>query len=195
MSEQMTAEAKPLTTQMREYVSRQVGCLSVNTSIAKQNLAVLRRGVGKRPDEAPEAWGIVFADAPAELYGQGQFVSKAEECVYLAMTLYAFASTGLHTLYAKNVSICGALSKLGYQEDSVKKYFYRLMTSHSFQELSFHMKQIISLCKSHDIGLDYGLLAKEVFQWYVSPESRKRVLRTWNQDFYRLNKESKKENK
>lgn len=186
MSEQ---EKVPFTTVMRHYVSQQVGYLSVNNPVAKQNLGILRRGVGHKPDEFPEAWGVVFENAPSELYGQGYSVTKAEECVYTALTLFAFASSGSHTIVASNVSVCDALSKLGYQEDSVKKYFFRLMTARSFSELTFHIKQIVSLCKSHDIGLDYGLLAVEMYKWYAFDDLRKQVLRKWNKDFYRLNKE------
>lgn len=186
MSEQ---ENKPLTAVMREYVSKKVGCLSINSPLAKQQVAMLRRGVGQHPDDVPEIWGCVFEHAPQVLYGQGYYVSKAEECVYTALTLFAFASSGSHTVFSSNVSICDALSKLGYQEDSVKKYFFRLMTAKSFSELTFHIKQIVSLCKSHDIGLDYGLLAVEMYKWYAFDDLRKQVLRKWNKDFYRLNKE------
>ena len=35
-------------------------------SYARAQLAMLRRGVGKKPGDLPELWGILFGDLPEE---------------------------------------------------------------------------------------------------------------------------------
>ena len=69
--------------QIRNYVKKQMEMLAgdagtLDLGSSKAQLAQLRRGVGKRPGELPELWGIFLRNMPEELMGKEGRPSYAE---------------------------------------------------------------------------------------------------------------------
>ena len=59
----------------------------------KALMAIIRRGVSRKPGELPELWGLIFEGMPEELFGK-KSTSYAEWAVYTALTLYALHQQG-----------------------------------------------------------------------------------------------------
>lgn len=60
----------------------------------RAQLAMLRRGVGKKPGDLPELWGILFGDLPEEFLSVSGEPTREEWAVYTALTLYALHQQG-----------------------------------------------------------------------------------------------------
>lgn len=182
------------------YVFGKAQTLLNGSPMSRQNLALLRRGVGHDPDDLPDVWGVVFANAPDVLYGSGSTVTKQEEAVFAALTFFAKHASGSNAkaAYASGVSLAAALSRLKpvgrpvAEDVALCREAQKLMTSKSLSELKAHSQRIISRCHANSIGIDYALLAKDIFWWSLGGDSRKRVLRQWSKDFYGMNKKEAK---
>ena len=74
---------------IRRYVSGKLAEWSAegNETFARAQLAQLRRGIGRRPGDMPELWGILFKDMPQELMAQYGEPTYAEWATYPALTM------------------------------------------------------------------------------------------------------------
>ncbi len=64
-----------------------------DSSAVKAQLAALRRGLGKSPDQDPEVWGMVLNYLPENL-NSGHHITNTEQAVFAALTLYARGAQG-----------------------------------------------------------------------------------------------------
>ncbi len=60
----------------------------------RAELARMRQGIGKRPGDIPELWGMLFADVPEEMEGKWNEPAGVEWAVYTALTLYVLHQQG-----------------------------------------------------------------------------------------------------
>ena len=77
--------------EIRKYVRAQLNLLAkddrtLEQSGAKAQLAQLRRGVGKRPGELPELWGMFLKNMPEELMGRNGDPSYGEWAIEIKIT-------------------------------------------------------------------------------------------------------------
>ena len=164
-------------------------------------LAELRRGVGKKPGELPELWGMIFDCIPEELEGKSG-ASDAEWAVYTALTLYALHCQGSERdMNVKDISVGKAAAGLVESDDDIERVTDRLgpvVTAVSPDDLAYHMRGLVHLLKSKDIPLDYAALAKDLYL-FNDTDRADAVKLKWGRDFYRevnmkFNKEKGAEN-
>lgn len=176
---------------------------SLEDSPLKAMLANLRHGIGKTPAELPQVWGIVFEQMPEELMGKYGTPSYSEWAVYIALTLYSLHQQGndveRDNMNVKGMSLGNACARLCTDENSEKRIIGRLgklIASSDIIGLENNLRSLVKLLKNEGIGLDYALLAKDIFL-YQSVNYVDSIRLKWGRDFYReLNlKNSKKENK
>ncbi|MDE6005726.1 MAG: type I-E CRISPR-associated protein Cse2/CasB [Oscillospiraceae bacterium] len=173
-----------------------------DTGTGREIMANLRHGIGKKPGEIPELWGMIFEGIPAELTGYRE-ASNAEWAVYTALTLYALHQQGNDakendTCMNKNdISVGRAAARLVNDKEDIKRILNRLnlvVTSVSPEDLAYHLRGLVQLLKSKKIALDYARLAKELYQFYHQEYSEEIKL-SWGRDFYgELYKLNEKEN-
>ena len=164
-----------------------------DSSAGRAMLADLRRGIGKAPGELPELWGIIFDRMPEELVGKGE-PSAAEWAVYTALTLYTLHRQGsTEDVQKDGVSIGAAAAHLIHTDDDTERILKRMnliATAVSPADLAYHLRGLIQLLKGDSVGLDYALLAKELYL-FSFPESANRIKLAWGRDFYRQNQNNK----
>ena len=173
-----------------------------DTGTGREIMANLRHGIGKKPGEMPELWGMIFDGIPAELTGYRK-ASHAEWAVYTALTLYALHQQGNDAkendtcMNQNDISIGRAAARLVNDEEDIKRILNRLnlvVTAVSPEDLAYHLRGLIQLLKSKKIALDYAKLAKELYLFY-HPEYAEEIKLSWGRDFYaELYKLNQKEN-
>lgn len=161
----------------------------------KNELAMLRKGVGRKPGEMPQLWGIIFEDFPESLFSKYGEPSKAEWAAYISFTLFAMHQQGnspeTNFMHSSGETLGKALrrlvGKLGGNdaEERVHRRFSVMATSSDVEELSNHMRGIIQLLRANNIPLDYVRLAGDIY-FYQFPNGRSKVRLRWGQDFYRI---------
>ncbi|QPK78815.1 type I-E CRISPR-associated protein Cse2/CasB [Corynebacterium lizhenjunii] len=158
-------------------------------SSTKATLAELRRLAGKKPTDAP----LGFAAALDLLYpklaeptvdSQG-FATYEEEAAFTALTLFALhAQSARRPVHQDGMTFgraCGLLYHRGRSE-SLKPRFDAVLLSNNPDTQLYHIRSLVTLLRSADLVLDYGLLAEDL-RWLRSPRLRNRVLLRWGRDF------------
>lgn len=182
--------------QVAAYTAKKLSSLEYysETGKGKGDLATLRRGVGKKPGEIPQLWAFFLEDFPEEL-DQSKFTQQAaENAIYQALTLYAFHQQGkspktdnMHRKGEKRRNSLGlAARKLAKTDDDVDRILTRLncvIHADNLDEMSVHLRSLISLLRNADIPLDYANLARDLFR-YQYLAKRDQVRLDWARDFY-----------
>ena len=77
--------------QIEDYMRRRLSDFASdpNAGRVRAQLATLRRGVGRKPGDMPDLWGLLFADMPEEMMSRMAEPTAAEWAAYTALTLYA----------------------------------------------------------------------------------------------------------
>lgn len=179
---------------VRQYTQRQLAGLDKqrNDSQGRAAMAHLRRGVGHVPGELPALWGSFLAGLPEELRSISGEPSRAEWAIYTALTLYALHQQGkAESVQAEDVSLGKAALRLaGGSEDDRQRIWRRLnlvAQADDMPELSYRLRQLVTLLKAGGVGLDYALLAADLFE-YQFEASANRVRLRWGQDFFHTSK-------
>ncbi len=169
------------------------------SSTVKSELALLRHGIGKFPGAVPQVCGIIFKDLPESLQGKGDNPSYAEWALYAVLTLFSFHQQGKSSfMHAKGVTLGKAVRRLvPYGDLEVEartlRRFNQMATSSDMDELTHHLRGMISLLRSHDIPLDYAALARDLFL-YQTIEFQPKVRLKWGRDYYCYQQETKEDN-
>lgn len=163
-----------------------------NDSQSRAAMAQLRRGVGHVPGERPMLWGSFLTGLPEELCSLSGEPSRAEWAIYTALTLYALHQQGKSdSVQAESVSLGKAARCLaGDSEEEHQRIWRRLnlvALAEDMQEMSYRLRQLVTLLKASGVGLDYALLAADLFE-YQFETSANRVRLRWGQDFFHASK-------
>ena len=161
-----------------------------NEHLVRADLANLRRGVGKKPGDIPELWGLLFRGFPEELMSKTGEPTWAEWAVSGALTCYALHQQGsVRGAYAEGQRLGLAIRKLaGNDEEGIKavqRRFNAFATAQSMPECMHHLRGLVQLLRSKDIPLDYVDLAGDLYE-FQTPDGAARVRLRWGQDFYRI---------
>ena len=183
---------------VEKYMARQLHHLAndPNDSRVRAELANLRRGIGRKPGDLPELWGLLFADLPEELMSKSGEPTAAEWAIYTALTLYAQHQQG-KSIREKNMHCREDFGRLGCaisrlvsgeeERERVARRFNAFATANDMQEAAYYLRGLVQLLRAKDIPLDYVQLARDLFD-FQSPVSAANVRLRWGQDFYRMKK-------
>jgi CRISPR system Cascade subunit CasB len=159
-----------------------------------RDLAVLRRAVTTVPGAAPEVWGIEFEGMPDSLAGVRRDPSAGEWAVHAALTLYAVhqqsQQVGMHCIgeaYGLGASVRQMVWKekdryKNLEEGQLPRRFAAMVTSETMEEMLHYARQIVQLLRSSGIPLDYGLLARDLFE-IQNPYRSDFVRLTWGRGY------------
>ena len=192
-------------TRVRNEVKHKIQELaSGQESVTREKLAILRHGNTKQPGDDPKTWGMLFNEMPEEMMGKFGNPSKEEWAIYTAMTLYALHQQGndllSQSVYAENASLGDAARELyetykrdGASDDNarnqVDRYFHKVALAPDMSSMAYYLRRFISILKAKGIGLDYAILAKDLYVYQMTGKASSIRLQ-WGQDYYKnINKE------
>ncbi|MEU3978861.1 type I-E CRISPR-associated protein Cse2/CasB [Streptomyces sp. NPDC026672] len=164
---------------------------------AVATLARLRRGAGKQPHQVPDLLGLIdtgplYDETPDGRPPGEQSLTRAEDAVHVAMTLWALhqqsRSTGMHRPHRTDApgGLGAAIRRLMAERDAgdaVRKRFVRIGTAPNLTILAQRLREIVLLMRDEGISLDYGLLARQLYQWQW-PQGPEAVRRAWGRSFH-----------
>lgn len=171
-----------------------------DTPSFKRDLAELRHTVGKPLEEATDAWAILFENLPEKMISTWKNPSYEEKAIYNTLQLYALHQQG----QADNVNLSEAevwenigssLKNLRTKDNtkSIDRRFNALVTSTNFEELVYHLRQLIKLLKSRtESKVNYSRLASDLFNILRGYDSDVKL--RWAREYYRTNQKEKDKN-
>ena len=178
------------------YMRNRLGELSAdpNESRVRAQLANLRRGIGRKPGDMPELWGMLFAEMPEEMLSQNGQPTREEWAIYTALTLYALhqqsskiSEQNMHEAGKPENRLGRAVARLVKNEekdrDRIAKRLNAFATADDMLTAAPHLRGLIQLLRAEEIPLDYVHLAENLYD-FQNPDSRPSVRLEWGQDFY-----------
>lgn len=186
---------------LKETARRLKWLLKSDDSTVKARLAELRHGIGSIPGSVPALWGMVFDDLPESMLGSYGKPSKEEWAIYDALTLYALHQQGKDpakkNMNVKGISLGRAAGKYVYalggtsdDRERVSRRFNQIALAADIETLTYYLRTFIPLLRGEDIGLDYAMLAQDIYLFQTENNIASVRLR-WGQDYYSVNKEEK----
>lgn len=180
--------------QIEDYMRRRLSDFASdpNEGRVRAQLATLRRGVGRKPGDMPDLWGLLFADMPEEMMSRTAEPTAAEWAAYTALTLYATHQQGteinrqnMHT--GQDAGRLGkAVARLVKNADDrerIARRFNAFATASDMTEAAHHLRGLIQLLRAEEIPLNYIRLAGDLYR-FQNPEYAPDVRLSWGQDFY-----------
>lgn len=173
-----------------------LGRLSPQDAWAVASRAQLRSALGREVGSVPAIWSLTLQDdlrRPRE-----DSPTRGERAVHAALTLWAFHqgshTAQMHREWDKSERSIGAAvrqlaqrdrgSRERDEEHPAYKRLCAMIAAPTFDSLTTHARGLIGVLKSHEIPIDYGRFAADLFNWQ-NPKYRSAVLRNWGRDFAR----------
>lgn len=158
-------------------------------SEARARLAILRRAGADDPSD-PLVWPITLDGIDPSLLGSvaDDGPSRAERAVHAALVVF-----GIHmqsTRAARHVPgqrLGKSVRQLAGPDpdDAIVKRFHTFATATGWSQRIHHLRGLVSLMRSHDVTLDYGSLAADLYFTQTSDGLRRARLQ-WGRDFHRV---------
>ena len=178
----------------KETAKRLNQLFKADDATVKARLAELRHGIGSMPGAQPALWGMIFDDLPKDMLGRYGKPSKEEWAIYDALTLYALHQQGkdprTSNMNIKGVSLGKAACRLVYAQggteddrERVSKRFNQMALATDIEALSYYLRTFIPLLRGKEIGLDYAMLAQDIYLCQTENGQSSVQLR-WGQDYY-----------
>lgn len=149
-----------------------------------QDLAAMRRGLGREPGSIPEMWRFYTTLTPSG------GVTDRLHAEHLTLGLYAThqQSQG-SSMHRRNSGLGRGLTALRsggrFSEDAVDQRFAAAATADGVDELAYHLRGLVSRLTSHSpaIPLDYTELYWQLLGWH-DPARRGAIRRRWGADYF-----------
>ncbi|WP_257048004.1 type I-E CRISPR-associated protein Cse2/CasB [Brevibacterium moorei] len=167
---------------------------------ARAALAQLRHATAAEPGTAWEVGEYLIPDflpnndPDADTYGQSRY-DRVEIAVHIAMTSFAqLQQSKSAPMHVRWRGLGEAARKLADHPDehmergAVWERLAKLAQAESVTGLQRHLRNLVGLMERRSIGLDFGVLAKDLYYWQ-DRSLRANVQRNWSRDFFRYRKD------
>jgi len=157
-------------------------------STAVATLAKLRRGAGKPIEAVPELVGLTLDHRFYEAFPvEDPRTEAAEAAAHEALTLYALhqQSKRERGMHKRGSGLGEAVRRLmpgGDIDEPLRKRFVQAGSAADHATRLDRLRGIVSLLRTQDIPLDYGLLADQLHD-ARTPAGSARVRRAWGRGF------------
>lgn len=149
-----------------------------------QELAALRRGIGRDPGTVPQMWPYYTT-----LTADGHLTSRLT-AEHVALTLFAVhQQSQARPVHRDGVGLGTALLNLRrtdkFSPEALDRRFGAAATATSVGELAHHLRGLITQLRavSPPAGLDYTQLTRDIRDWHI-PDSAARVRRRWGAQYF-----------
>ena len=154
-----------------------------------QDLATIRNSIRNSVDEsymeATGVWPILFPYIPEEYLGCG-FLSYEEKALLIALQLYACGQQGSNKIENddKSISFGKSLSLIKKEDStSLDRRFNTMLTATTFDELTYHLRQLFKLGKNDNkFSVNFPKLAEDLFCYQIG--KNKQIILKWAKDYY-----------
>lgn len=166
------------------------------SSATVATLARLRANVSREPGTDPAIWSVTVDGVSADATRDEP--TRDERALHHALTLYAVhqqsRDVGAHR---RGIGLGQAVARLerarGWttkdQDEGkvspIRRRFNAVVTASSLPELAHHLRGLVTLMRSEDVGLDYGMLADDLRQ-FQQPGGQDLVRRRWGRQLHHV---------
>ncbi|MCA0178374.1 MAG: type I-E CRISPR-associated protein Cse2/CasB [Actinobacteria bacterium] len=158
---------------------------------ARANLAQLRQLDTADPVSDVRAWNLTLSSIPGELQGAADTPNAVERAVHSALVLYAIhAQSAKGPAHKPKKRVGQAVREVAITQKpddptdaAIIARFHTCAKASSYNQLVRHLRGLITLLRSSDIALDYGLLAQDLYR-AQQPDGMRIVRLRWGRSFH-----------
>ena len=168
-------------------------------SSGKALLANLRNSIGRSPGETTEIWAWLFEYLPKDFLSKGSELSCAEKAILNSLQLFALYQQGSAKPLGpapagpyENMGTALSCLRMEGSQEAADRRFNVLITSSTYDELFYHLRQMIKLLKARQkgsVGIDFARLGEDLYAFALGHEEGVRL--RWAREYYRNRKENK----
>ncbi|TQN31177.1 CRISPR-associated Cse2 family protein [Haloactinospora alba] len=170
-------------------------CADNPTEVAE--LARLRNGAGKLPENTPWLWGETYApEEHADSSWSLEREAQAEKAVHISLTLYALHQQSWSTKHMHQGPVWRAgrrrdrvlgwamreLMPDGEIDEPLRRRFIHASTATTVTSLAHRLRALVQLLRREGVPLDYGKLADDLMT-AQRPGGLRTVRRAWGRGF------------
>lgn len=150
-------------------------------------LAEARRGAGKKPGTVPALWPLYREHRFQGDDFDDDFELQADHVCMVLFAMHQQSET--QPTHRPGVRFGSALRELRNSDrfrdrsESLDARVYAAATATGIGELESHLRSVIALLKTENIGLDYDRLYRDLVQW-LWPGGADGVRQRWGRDYY-----------
>lgn len=157
-----------------------------------EELAALRRGVGREAGGVPEMWPYyVSVVDERHLTGRdrGWQPPMALQAEHHALTLFGFhQQSQASPMHREGIGLGAAVLALRqsgrFSEEAVDRRFAQAATATSLTELAQHLRGLVSQMRGDAQPIDYSRLVEDLADW-SRPHAQSRARRRWGGQYHR----------
>lgn len=172
------------------------------SGVAKATLAELRRSAGRSFAGAEAVWPMLLEQIPEELLSENGVPTPTENAIFVALQLYALCQQGSRRIsglpaeekpseanekiYRATIGESLRAVRRADNEKGLDRRFNAMLTAQSFDELAYHLRQLIKLVKAAGVtAMDFPQLAEDLF--WIQRDDAQQVKLRWATGYYRIN--------
>lgn len=156
------------------------------------DLARLRRAVTSEPGSDPNVWEYTIGALPTSLVTRRRDDEPTswERAAHHAVTLYAVHQQSMSKPAHKPRESVGAAvadyERRAERKGALRQRFHSIGSAQSEAMRVYHLRGLVTLLRSREVPLDYGLLARHLHALGGTRERSDRVLLQWGRDYHRV---------
>lgn len=163
------------------------------SSRARADLAQLRQLNPGDSTTDVRSWQLTLSSVPPELQGRGDTPGVAERAIHSALVLYAtHAQSAKGAVQVPGVRLGRAVRDFADRqkpedptEAAIVARFHSCAQAATYGQLIRHLRGLVTLLRSEQIPLDYGLLAQDLYRAQQTDGLRSVRLR-WGRSFHSI---------
>lgn len=152
-----------------------------------QELAALRRGIGREAGTVSELWPYYETVNPDRLGQRGE-VSDRLAAEHIALSLYGLhQQSQVQPMHMPGRGLGAAVRRLrssgAFSADAIDRRFNAAATSSTQHELTLHLRSLVTLLRGQAVALDYTRLLGDIARWSWD-DGRSSTRRRWGSDYF-----------
>lgn len=174
---------------------------SLDTSSTKAILSNLRNSISKPYSQSINVFSMIYEYMPENFISSNNDLSYEEKAILTSLQLYAIHQQGNSQSVLvdpnekenkyKNIAYSLKALRTDDNAKSTDRRFNTMITADTFEEFTFHLRQLINLLKSRtDQKVNYAKLAQDLYYFQIA-NTRESIKLSRAKEYYRYTKKEK----
>jgi hypothetical protein len=173
---------------------------NLDTPANKAILSNLRNSISRPYSQTIEIFSTLYRYLPDSFISEYGDLSYEEKAIITSLQIFAVHQQGnIQSVFLeaddenkyKNIGYSLKVLRTDENAKSTDRRFNAMISADTFEELTFHLRQLISLLKSRsDQKVNYAKLAQDLYYFQI-PSMRENIKLSWAKEYYRFNNQEK----
>ncbi|BFL72550.1 type I-E CRISPR-associated protein Cse2/CasB [Anaerococcus nagyae] len=173
---------------------------NLDTPATKATLSNLRSSISKPYSQTIEIFSILYKYLPDSFISEYGDLSYQEKAIITSLQIFAVHQQGNSQSVLLEANDENKYKNIGYalkvlrtdeNAKSTDRRFNAMISADTFEEFTFHLRQLISLLKSRsDQKVNYAKLAQDLYYFQI-PSMRENIKLSWAKEYYKFTNKEK----